>query len=106
MGRDLSTAALPISSRFQRSDVEPSTFQRVRTYSLCFHTLAHSFAFIKNSTHLFSSSSALFAQKHPGWGYPRNLRQASGRSGAVGLPRERWGASPFLFRLKTIPGAL
>src|SRR5438477_4866833 len=33
---------------------------------LSFHTLAHSFAFIKNSTPSFSNVSALFAQNHPG----------------------------------------
>jgi len=31
-------------------------------------TLLHFVALGKNSTHLFSNSSALLAQKHPGWG--------------------------------------
>jgi len=38
------------------------------------------FCTAKNSTLFFSISSALFAQKHPGWGYSRNLRQGSGIS--------------------------
>src|SRR5207249_1458085 len=41
---------------------------RLLTQVLSFHTLAHSFAFIKNSTLLFSCASALFAQNHPGGG--------------------------------------
>src|SRR5438552_18071193 len=36
--------------------------------ALSFHTLAHSFALTKNSTRLFSNDSALFTQKHRGWG--------------------------------------
>ncbi len=36
---------------------------------LYFHIVAHSFA-RTNSTLLFSSASALFAQKHRGWGVP------------------------------------
>ena len=40
------------------------------TQLLSFHTLARSFALIKNSTLLFSSNSELFYKKHPGgvWG--------------------------------------
>ena len=45
------------------------------TQVLSFHTLAHSFAFIKNSTPSFSNVSALFAQNHPGGG----LSPESGR---------------------------
>ena len=40
------------------------------TQVLSFHILAHSFALAKISTLLFSSNSALFAENHPGWGYP------------------------------------
>jgi hypothetical protein len=40
------------------------------TQVLSFHILAHSFALAKISTLLFSSASALFAENHPGWGYP------------------------------------
>lgn len=38
--------------------------------SFCFHLLAHSFAVTKNSTHLFSSDSALLAQNTRVWGLP------------------------------------
>src|SRR5882762_4948743 len=79
------------SSRFPRRSERPNvrTFKRSTCSDLSsflsnscslFCAFLHSFAFIKNPTHLFSSSSALFAQKHPGWGYPRNLRQGSGIS--------------------------
>jgi len=40
-------------------------------------TLLHFFALAKNSTHFFSISSALFVQKHPGWGTAPTLRQGS-----------------------------
>src|SRR2546421_2367325 len=43
---------------------------RFLTQVLSFHTLAHSFALTKNSTLLFSSDSALFAQNNRGWGIP------------------------------------
>src|SRR5712692_5317513 len=38
-------------------------------------TLLRFFAHIKNATLLFSSDSALFAQKHPGVGYPPLVRE-------------------------------
>src|SRR5882762_3434315 len=67
------------SSRFPRRSERPNvrTFKRSTCSDLSsflsnscslFCAFFHSFAFIKNPTHLFSSSSALFAQKHPGWG--------------------------------------
>jgi hypothetical protein len=45
--------------------------------ALSFHTLAHSLAPRKKSTHLFSSVSALFAPKHPGWGYLKLFNRSS-----------------------------
>jgi hypothetical protein len=50
--------------------LKPAACQRFSAYLFSFHTLAHSFALIKDSTLLFSSDFALFAKNHPGWGYP------------------------------------
>ena len=50
-----------------RFDVFPSDL-------LSFHILAHSYAHTKNSSLLFSTASALFVKKHPGWGYLRSPR--------------------------------
>jgi hypothetical protein len=44
---------------------------RCQPHALSFHTLAHSFASLQNSTPSFSSDSTLFAKNHPGWGYPQ-----------------------------------
>ena len=41
--------------------------------ALSFHTLAHSFALIKNSTPFLPIVSALFAKNHPGGRYPSIL---------------------------------
>src|SRR6266849_1556081 len=45
-----------------------STCQRFFIYPLSFHSIPHSFALIKNTTLLFSSDSALFAQNNRGGG--------------------------------------
>src|SRR5216684_2136204 len=41
-----------------------------------FHIHAHSFALGQSSTLLFSIDSALFAENHPGWGYPLAFRHS------------------------------
>jgi hypothetical protein len=80
-----------------------STSNDLQTYPLSFHTLAHSLARSKNSTHLFSSNCALFTPKHRGWGitaffiprflrcephsYPFNLQLSIVNPLQCGLPR-------------------
>src|SRR5229473_3283144 len=51
-------------------------FDAFPTYPLSFHILAHSFALGQSSTLLFSIDSALFAENHPGWGYPLAFRHS------------------------------
>jgi hypothetical protein len=58
---------VPPSNQIPFSPSGFRTFRPVPTYPLSFQTLADSFARGKNSTPFFSSGSALFAKKHPGW---------------------------------------
>src|SRR5216684_4309714 len=62
--------SVPLDVRtFTRFDAFP-------TYPLSFRILAHSFALGQSSTLLFSIDSALFAENHPGWGYPLAFRHS------------------------------
>jgi len=70
---------------------------------LSFHTLAHSFALIKNSTLFFSIASALFAKKPPGVGYPPG--HSSPRSPASGACPDSVGALSFCL-LRRITGSV
>src|SRR4029077_17653963 len=52
------------------------SYARLRPISFPFtflRTLLRFLALVQNSTLFFSIDSALFAQKHPGWGYPLSL---------------------------------
>jgi hypothetical protein len=72
-------------------------------------TLLRFFAFIKNSTPLFPIVSALFAQKHGGWGIllPRSPRPPSsangeGPSGLALQGAERSPSRPYLYLLTSL----
>jgi multiple antibiotic resistance protein len=71
---------LPSLEQVQRTEVGTN---RHYTQVLSFHILAHSFALTKKSTRLFSCDSALFGQKHGGWGYPSH--QKAGKSPASAI---------------------
>src|SRR6266849_6231060 len=70
--------------------VHPERSRRVARRNaqvLSFHILVHSFARTKTSILLFSSDSELFAQKHPGGGYPLPPQEPQIPSGSA-TPRE------------------
>src|SRR5260370_9810600 len=70
----LCVSALQVSLLFH-STFNLQTCQRFFIYPLSFHTLAHSFARIKNSTLFFSIVSALFVKNYRGWGTPLPLHE-------------------------------
>src|SRR6266849_5822659 len=76
-------------------------------YSLSFHTLAHSFACTKNSTLLFSSDSALFAQNNRGGGgcCSRALRPPRSGRGALRRGGRLVNQPPFLSAHSASTGA-
>jgi phosphoserine aminotransferase len=62
------------------STFRPLAFQHVSIYPLSFQILAHSFAFQKNSTPLFSCNSELLHKNTRGWGYSSPLELATRHS--------------------------
>jgi hypothetical protein len=74
------------------SSARLATHRGHRTQVLSFHAVAHSFALCKKSTPLFSSVFALFAPKHPGWGYPPTFKLQDVQA----VPPSHCGAKPLV----------
>jgi len=91
----------PISERVEHTNVQtcnvPACFRSILFPFTLLRTLLHFFAFSKNSTHLFSSSSALFAKNHPGGGWRCFVRALRASRRGIMLT-SRTGAIPSLDR--------